>query len=236
MIASGRLVLTAAAAGLGLAIAGCGGSKGGATLAGGPSPSPVRPTVVELRCDASGTFTTTSTAVVDRDGLHLKVTDTSGLNGAYLNYRYAAADGAAPGGGDPVPVGTRERVLQVPPGDVFLDCSYSLGSKTTAPVKVRASDPNGYYRSVTLAVLGCSSTASPSWAVGPTRGKTAEAALDALVVASKQRPGLHARLAPIGYVGSAFRTYILERDGTPWATAVVSSDGGEYVAELDLLC
>jgi hypothetical protein len=43
-------------------------------------------------------------------------------------------------------------------------------------------------------------------------------------------------LAPIGYVGSTFRTYILERGGTPWATAVVSSEGAEYVAVLDILC
>jgi len=68
------------------------------------------------------------------------------------------------------------------------------------------------------------------------RGKTAEAALEGLIVASKQRSGLHARLAPIGYVGSASRTYILERSGTPWATAVVIPEGGGYVAMLDALC
>ena len=172
----------------------------------------------------------------DRDGLHLKVSDHSGLSGTYLNYRSGAADGGAPGGGDPVLVGSTDRVLLVPPGDVYLDCSYSLGTKNTAPVKVSASDPNGYYRPHTLASLGCGSKASPSWAVRPTRGKTAEAALAALVVASGQKPGLHARLAPIGYVGSGIRTYILERAGTPWATAVVSSDAGEYVAGLDVLC
>ena len=235
MITSGKFVSTAAAAGLSLAIAGCSGSTG-ATPAAGPSPSPVRPTVVEVTCAESGTITTTSTAIVDRDGLHLKVSDHSGLSGTYLNYRYAAADGGAPGGGDPVPAGTTDRVLLVPPGDVYLDCSYSLGTKNTVPVKVSASDPNGYYRPLTLAALGCGSTASPSWAVGPTRGKTAEAALAALVVASEQRPGLHARLASIGYVGSGIRTYILERAGTPWATAVVSAGAGEYVAGLDVLC
>ena len=235
MVASGGFVSTALAASLVLLVSGCGGSNVAAT-AGRPSASPVHPTVVELTCDASGTSTTTSTAVVDRDGLHLKVTVGSGQNEAVLNYRYAAADGASPGGGDLVPVGTSEHLLQVPPGDVLLDCSDSQGSKTTAPVKVRTNDPNGYYRSVTLAALGCSSTTSPSWAVGPARGKTAEAALDALVVSSGQRPGLHARLAPIGYVGSASRTYILERGGTPWATAVVSSEGGEFVAGLDILC
>lgn len=234
MITSGKFVSTAAAAGLSLAIAGCSGSPG--ATADGPSPSPVRPTVVEVTCAASGTITTTRTAIVDRDGLHLKVTDHSGLNGTYLNYRHGAADGSAPGGGDPVPVGTTDRVLLVPPGDVYLDCSYNLGSKNTVPVKVSASDPNGYYRPVTLAALGCSSRAQLDWAGGPTRAKTEEAALAALVVASGQKPGLHARLAPIGYVGSGFRTYILERAGTPWATAVVSSDPGEYVAVLDALC
>jgi hypothetical protein len=240
VIALDRFVSTAAAAaaavGLVVAVAGCGESNHAATPAGTSLPSPVSPTVVELRCDPSRTITNTSTAVVDRDGLHLKVTDHSGLNGTYLNYSYAAANGAAPGGGDPVPAGTTDRVLQVPPGDVDLDCSYGMGSKTTAPVKVRASDPNGYYRPVTLAALGCSSTGVVDWAVGPTRGTTAEAALDALVLASKQRPGLRARLAPIGYVGSAVRTYILGHEGRPWATAVVSFDGGEYVAGLDALC
>lgn len=233
MITSGKFVSTAAAAGLSLAIAGCSGSTGAAPAAG-QSPSPVRPTVVGVTCAESGTITTTSTAIVDRDGLHLKVSDHSGLSGTYLNYRSGAGDGA--GGGDPVPAGTTDRVLLVPPGDVYLDCSYSLGTKNTAPVKVSASDPNGYYRPLTLAALGCGSTASPAWAVGLTRGKTAEAALAALVVASEQRPGLHARLAPIGYVGSGIRTYILERAGTPWATAVVSADAGEYVAGLDVLC
>ena len=235
MVASGGFVSTALAASLVLLVSGCGGSNGAAT-AGRPSASLVHPTVVELTCDASGTSATTSTAVVDRDGLHLKLTVGSGQNGALLNYRYPAADGASPGGGDLVPVGTSEHLLQVPPGDVLLDCSDSQGSKTTAPVKVRADDPNGYYRSVTLAALGCSSTATPSWAVGPTRGRTAEEALGALLLASGLRPGLHARLAPIGYVGSASRTYILERGGTPWATAVVSSEGAEYVAGLDILC
>lgn len=235
MIASGKFVSAAAAAGLSLAIAGCTGSAGVAPAAG-PSPSPVHSSVVEVTCAESGTIAKTSTAIVDRDGLHLKVTDHSGLSGTYLNYRYAASDGGAPGGGDPVPVGTTDRVLLVPPGDVYLDCSYNLGAKNTVPVKVSASDPNGYYRPLTLAALGCGSLTSPSWAVGPTRGKTAEAALAALVVASEQRPGLRARLAPIGYVGSGIRTYILERAGTPWATAIVSSDAGEYVAGLDVLC
>ena len=236
VIVSGRFVSTAAAMGLVAAVAGCGESNRATTQAETPSSSSVSRTVVEVRCDPSQTITNTTSAVVDRDGLHLKVTDHSGLNGTtYLNYRYAEA-GLAPGGGDQVPAGTTDLVLQVPPGDVYLDCSYSLGNRKTTPVKVQAADPNGYYRPITLAALGCSSTAMVSWAVGPTRGRTAEASLDALVIASRQRPGLHARLAPIGYVGSGLRTYILERSGTPWATAVVSSEGGGYVAGLDALC
>lgn len=235
VIDSGGFVSTAAAMGLVAAVAGCGESNRAATPAETPSSWSVSRTVVGVRCDPSQTITNTITAVVDRDGLHLKVTEHSGLNGTtYLNYRYAAANG--PGGGDQVPAGTTDLVLQVPPGDVYLDCSYSLGTKKTTPVKVQAADPNGYYRPITLAALGCSSTAMVSWAVGPTRGGTAKAAVAALVIATRQRPGLHARLAPIGYVGSGSRTYILERSGTPWATAVVSSEGGGYVAGLDALC
>jgi hypothetical protein len=229
---SGRLVSTAAAAGLVLVVAGCGGGDRVAMAAVGQSSSPVRPTVVGVACDANATITTTSTAVVDRDGLHLKVIDRSGAKGVYLNFAAGATDG--PGGGEPVRVGTTERVLPVPPGDVYLDCSFNLGAETTASVKVRAIDPNGYYRPVTLAELGCSPSAPVDWLAGPERGKTGEAALGALVVASRQR--LHARLTPIGYVGSGVRTYILERDGIPWATAAVSSDAGEYVAYLDNFC
>ena len=102
MVASGGFVSTVLAASLVLLVSGCGGSNVAAT-AGRPSASLVHPTAVELTCDASGTSTTTSTAVVDRDGLHLKMTVGSGQNGAVLNYRYPAADGASPGGGDLVP-------------------------------------------------------------------------------------------------------------------------------------
>jgi|GEM_PF-3761534 len=240
MIGSGKFARTAAVAGLALVVAGCGGSSSGATLAVGPSaspvrlpPSPARPTVVEVTCEAGATITTTKAAVVDRDGLHLKVTDSSGLKGTYLNYASGRPDGA--GGGNEVPRGTTERVLMVAPGDVYLDCSYLEGAKETAKVKVRASDPNGYYRSVTLAELGCISTAPVDWGPGPGRGKTAEAALDALAAVSKE-PGLRARRAPVGYVQPGFTSYLLEREGDPWATAVVSSKGGEYVASLVDFC
>jgi hypothetical protein len=240
VIGSGRLVSTVAAAGLVLVSAGCAGSSSAATPAVGPSaspvrptPSPARPTVVEVTCDAGATITTTKEAVVDRDGLHLKVTNSSGLKEVYLNFASGPPDGA--GGGNEVPAGTTERVLMVPPGDVYLDCSYNEGAKETAKVKVRASDPNGYYRSVTLAELGCTSTAPVDWGPGPGRGKTAEAALDALAVIAKE-PRLHARLAPVGYVQSGFTSYLLEREGSPWATAVVSPRGGQYVADLVGFC
>lgn len=236
MITSCRFVWTAAAVGLVATLAGCGGSDPSATAAKTPSPSSESRTILEVRCDPSRTVTDSTTAVVDRDGLHVKVTDSSGLNGTYLNYLYSAGNRLAPGGGGPVSAGTTDRVLRVPPGVVYLECSYDLARRKTAPVKVQVSDPHGYYRPVTLAALGCSSTKAVSWAIGPVRGKTVEAALDGLIVASKQRSGLHARLAPIGYVGSASRTYILERSGTSWATAVVIPEGGGYVAMLDALC
>lgn len=240
MIGSGKFAWTAAAAGIALVVAGCGGSSSAATPAVGPSPAPVRPapsparpTVVEVTCDAGATITATKEAVVDRDGLHLKVTNSSGLKGTHLNYASGTPNGA--GGGNEVPAGTTERVLMVPPGDVYLDCSNNEGAKDTAKVKVRASDPNGYYRSVTLAELGCTSRAPVDWGPGPGRGKTAEAALDALVVVSKE-PGLHARVAPVGYVQAGFTFYLLEREGSPWASAVVSPRGGQYVADLVDFC
>ena len=182
---SGRLVSTAAAAGVVLVVAGCGGTSSGRILASGQSPlssaPPAHPTVVGVTCEANGTMTTTGTAVVGRDGLHLTVTDRSGRKDTYLNYGSGRVGG--PGGGDAVLARTTERVLMVPPGDVYLGCSYDLGAKTTVPVRVRATDPNGYYRLVSLDALGCRPGAFLDWARGPTRGRTAEAALGALVAA-----------------------------------------------------
>jgi hypothetical protein len=238
MIGSRRFGWSAAAAGVALVVASW--SSSAATPAVGLSstpvraaPSPARPTVVEVTCDGGATITTTKEAAVDSDGLHLRVTNSSGLKGTYLNYASGTPNGA--GGGNEIPAGTTERVLMVPPGDVYLDCSYNEGAKETAKVKVRASDPNGYYRSVTHADLGCTSKAPVDWGPGPGRGKTAEAALDALAVIAKE-PGLHARTAPVGYVQSGVTLYMLAREGSPWATAVVSSEGGEYVASLVDFC
>jgi hypothetical protein len=47
---------------------------------------------------------------------------------------------------------------------------------------------------------------------------------------------LRARLAPIGYVGAATVTYLLDRDGRPFATATLTRDHGHFSAGMDLLC
>jgi hypothetical protein len=63
-----------------------------------------------------------------RRGGH-RLADQSGKKGRYLNYHSGIADGATGVGGDEVSAGITEGALMVPPGDVYLDCSYDAGAQ-----------------------------------------------------------------------------------------------------------
>lgn len=219
---------------LALSLSACGR---GAQAAGAVDGVPPQPTVLQLRCDQTKTVVVSGPAVAaQRDGLHVRTTNTSTLAGGYLNYGYVMVDGRTPGGGDPVKRGTTEQVLQVPPGEVSLNCSYDLGRTQTAAVKVNLLDVDHYFRSTTLADLGCSPNGGPSWVIGEGQGKTPDAAVEALIATWPASQHLRARLAPIGYVGAATVTYLLDRDRRPFATATVTRDHGQFNAVMDLLC
>lgn len=168
--------------------------------------APPQPTVLHLSCDQTTTVVASGPAVTaQRNGLHVRTTNTSTLPGGYLNYGNVMADGQAPGGGDPVKQGTTEQVLQVRPGPVSLNCTYDLGRTRTAAVKVNLLDVHHYFRSTTLADLGCSPSGGPSWAIGEGQGKTPDAAVQALIAKWPSPRRLRARLAPIGYVSARLR-------------------------------
>lgn len=199
---------------------------------GGPPP----PSVMQVTCHAEQTEVSATTVATRPEGLHVRVTDSSGLSGTYLNYSSDGPNGLTPGGGDAVSAGTSSRVLQVPPGPVLLNCSFDTGATKTPPVTVDLQDPGRHFQVTTLADLGCNPTSIPSWVYGDGRGTTADAAVRALLDKAPPAQELHPRLAPVGYIAAATVTYLIDRDGSPWATATVTGGDGQFTANLDQLC
>ena len=103
-------------------------------------------------------------------------------------------------------------------------------------------DPGHYWRTTTLADLGCRGSGMPSWVVGPGRGPSAAAAA-ADLGASFGRSGdltppakMTAVRADVGYLNAPDQTWMIKRNGHAYATAVVSQHGAEFLAAPDLLC
>ena len=210
---------------------------GNAGAAGHPSAGDQPPRGLDVRCEAATTVVSTKTVAAQRDGLHLRVTDRSGRSGTYLNFQSARGEQIGIGGGDPVSPGTSSRVLLVPPGTVSLNCAYDSGTVEATAVEVDVQDPGQYFRTTTLADLGCPpSGTSPTWASGAGVGKTPAAAIRALLAQVDRGEDLRARAAPIGYVGAASLTYLIEKDNRPWATAVVSPSRQQFSANMDQIC
>jgi hypothetical protein len=225
-----------------LLLPGCAAGSGtvGTTIDG--STPTERPTVstpastVDVTCQAATTEVVGASATVASDGLHVMVADRSGRSGTYLNYSSPTPDGGAPGSGVAVAPGTSLLVLAVPPGPVDLNCSYDTGTTQTPKVRITATDPNHYYRTTTLADLGCAGDGSTSWALGPARGANPGAALTALIKLTDPAMKLTPTRAAIGYVDGP-PTYLLHRNGRPWASVFVVPDQGDgFNAGIDRLC
>jgi hypothetical protein len=229
------IALTASALMLGIA-AGCGHAaapKAAADPAVVVSVPPALPDVVDVVCAPDGTRVSATRFVAQPDGLHVRVQNTSGKSGVYLNY--GGAQGL--GGGEPVDSGT-VLVLGPAPGPVHLNCAHDTSEKQDRPVTIEVLDPAHAWQTGALAKLGCSSPESStvSWAIGPGEGSTADAALAA--VATDLGKPLTWRHVQDGYVAEAAQVYVLaQAAGKAWATATVTrSASGNYVAMLGSLC
>ncbi|WP_089297292.1 hypothetical protein [Actinoplanes regularis] len=217
---------------------GCGTSTPPATRAdqaASPSPVPVAAEVVDVVCSPAGTRVSATRFAAQRDGVHLRVQNTSGKSGVYLNYNQDQRAGVS--GGDPVDSGT-VLILGAAPGRMELNCSYDTGSSQDAPVAIEVLDPAGAWHTGDLAALGCSSPQSSliDWVYRPGDGKTADTALAALAAQFEQP--VTWRHVREGYVDSARQTYVAMRNGKPWATASAdrSSSGQTVSAYLGSLC
>lgn len=84
-------------------------------------------------------------------------------------------------------------------------------------------------------VLGCTpGAAQPSWAIGPTTGRTADVAVDRLL--EQLGPEYAAHPMPTGYPGAATQTWLALADGTPALTIQVTRRRSGYTAGPDKLC
>jgi hypothetical protein len=190
--------------------------------------------VGDIVCSPAGTRVTATQLIAQRDGVHLRVQNTSGASGVYLNYRYGQPMNL--GGGEPVDSAS-VLVLELPPGPVQLNCAYDQGRRQDAAVAIVVLDPERSWQTGALARLGCSSPERSlvDWVYGPGIGATADAAL-ATLTAQLEEPVTWVHVQD-GYVEAARQTYVLLRAGKPWATASVTrSSSGSYDASLGSLC
>jgi hypothetical protein len=218
-------------------MAGCGRSTAPSAVtdpAGATSVPPAVADVVDVLCSPAGTRVSATRFAARGDGVHIRVQNTSGASGVYLNYRHGRRMG--PGGGEPVDSGT-VLVLGPPPGPVELNCVYDQGSRQDRPVTIEVLDPAGAWRTGALATLGCSPPEGSliDWVYRSGGGSTADAALAAL--AAQFDEPVTWRHVQEGYVAAARQTYVFMRAGKPWATAsAIRSAPGSYGAHLGSLC
>lgn len=115
-----------------------------------------------------------------------------------------------------------------------------------AMAMVTVADPGRYWRTATLADLGCATTgAESSWVrgAGPGQGTTAEAAVSEVVhdlyrLGDRRLSpaGVGMSRAPVGYTAAALQTWIVTSAGQPYLTATASTDGSVHTANPDLIC
>jgi len=134
---------------------------------------------VDVVCSPTGTRVSGTRFAAQRDGVHIRVRNTSGASGVYLNYRHG--QGMSLGGGEPVDSGT-VLILGPPPGPIHLNCSYDRGSRQDRPVAIEVLDPTRAWRTGALVTLGCSppERSLVDWVYRPGSGPSADAALAAL--------------------------------------------------------
>ena len=199
-----------------------------------PSPSPVATAPLLVACTPAGISVAGSTVAASQAGVPLRVKSTAGA-GTYLNFSWTGG-----GGGDPAPTSATTLILNAPPGTLQLSCS--TPSRESPKKVVTVIDPGRYWRATTLADLGCADGPLLDWAVGPSRGATAEASVTNLVEqmhklrAGRLKAPVTVTRADIGYPGSTSETWLVLSAGHPHMTVVTTKDGSGFVAYANTAC
>lgn len=204
----------------------------------GPAAGAGPATTLDVSCTPNGITVAGASVAATAAGVRLQVSSTT-APGTYLGFMWTGG-----GQGDPVPSAPTVWTLPIPPGRVELSCSGSTRPWPTAAVTV--TDPDGNWRTATLADLGCDTTGGqPSWVAraGPGRGSTAGAAVSEVIrkLFRIGDPRLNPAVvttsrAPVGYPAADLETWIISSAGHPYLTATAAADGAAYTANPDQIC
>ena len=209
-----------------------------AALAAAPSPQPAADAELRVSCTPAGISVGGASVAAGRAGVRLRVSSTA-AKGTYLNFTWTGGGG----GGDPAPTSATTWRLEAPPGQLRLSCS--TGGRERPERVVTVVDPGGHWRSSTLADLGCKGGAVLDWAAGPSRGKTAEAAVNNLVEQTRKGGGplttpVTVTRADIGYPGPGYETWLVSPAGRPYMSVDVMKDRDKdkdgFTAYANALC
>ncbi|MFJ8580155.1 hypothetical protein [Micromonospora sp. NPDC093277] len=189
----------------------------------GPEAEPV-----DVRCGPDGVTVSGTTVRTGRAGVPIRVGGTVPA-GTYLRIGWTHG-----GEGNPVPASPTVWTLTAPPGQLRLSCS-NMEKREEAVTVV---DSSGFWRPGTAADYSCDFGGIASWAIGPGRGPSVDAALADL---TRQLSDIHGRSTnwrqlPIGYVDAAVSTWLLSVEGEPRITALVSRTGSDFQASPDSGC
>jgi hypothetical protein len=157
--------------------------------------------------------------------------------GSYLTY---TSDGLS--GGDDLDQIENPATYEFPPGKVTLGCATPPGMDERGTVEFEVIDPDGYWRTETLADFGCSGIAGlTDWVPMSGEGASAELAAEGLLddfaeTLDRDRSDYTAESAPTGYSGAATQTWIGFRLGVPDFSIEVTQTGDTYTAIPDVSC
>ena len=243
----GRILRVIVAGGLLIALAGCGAQPNDSprvhaspassisSSSNTPTPDPQHaPAVLDVTCFDDHTTLSGSVVATSFDGIHLRVQDQTSTPGTEDLSVHAFIDDPTSGEGGVVSGAVASIVLSLPPGRIHVVCQHSRTSGDE-PVSVTVVDPAGNYRSQpNLAALGC----HPTGSYYPTihDGKTPEAAVQAAIDWEEQGHTYQVHPFDGAYWHVPGYSFVLDRDGQPWASGIVTQIDGHFRAMLNTDC
>jgi hypothetical protein len=192
------------------------------------------PAVLDVMCFDDRTTLSDSVVATSFDGIHLRVQDQTSTPGTDDLSVHAFIDDPTSGEGGVVTGAVASIVLSLPPGHIHVVCQHSRTSKDE-PVSVTVVDPAGNYRpQPSLAALGC----HPTGSYYPTihDGKTAEGEGWGGLGREKQSHTPQVHRFDGAYWQIPGYSFVLDRDGQPWSSGIVTQIDGQFKAMLNTDC
>lgn len=242
-----RRVLTRVTGG-GIAVAAvCSAVLATASVRGAPAPTPAAQTavpaaaVLTVTCTPRGIEVDRTEVAASRDGVHLRVVDTSGR--PHMMFGYRSLPGGTEigwpgsgGGGEELTAAERVLVVSTPPGQLVVECTERGRSGSRRVVSV--ADPQGWFRPGSPSEAGCLVRGIGDWEQVPGRGTTAHEAAENMLrnLAGDDAAARQVSMAHVGYVGGARQPFLLHQEGKPSLIGVATRSGGTWSATREYIC